>query len=555
MASKYVLVVGGVFSGTGKGISAASIALLMKMRGLKVQVTKFDPYLNLNAGTMSPGQHGECFLCNDGTETDLDLGHYERITGIEVSANNIYTGGSLYKEVLADEEKGKYLGQTVQMIPHLTNKIIERLEALGEGNDLVFAEIGGTVGDMESACFLEAARQFKQKNHNDVIVCLVSPILWVPTIGEYKTKPLQNSVKTLQSFGLQPDILLCRTPSEPELPIGILDKIANLTNVPRTAVFEAPDVKSIYQVPIEFWERNVDDLICDRFHFQRNGVKIKEYKNLVEKYVNADELPSVEIGIVGKYVNAEEAYVSLKEALYHAGLANKVRVRRRWINAEDFENQTFLKAKRLLDGLHGVIIPGGFDSRGVEGKIKAIRYCREGQVPILGICLGLQCMVIETARNLCGLMDANSVEFDPVTPFPVIHHVPGQAEETKKSGTMRLGAFSCEIQRDSLAWEVYKKRTISERHRHRYEVNGEYGAQLDAKGLAVSGVNPQHKHIEIMEMSKEQHPYFIGTQAHPEFKSRLGAPAPLFFSLVEAAVKKMDQQKNEERCKLSSRAI
>jgi CTP synthase len=309
--SKYVIVVGGVFSGTGKGITAASIALLMRKRGLKINLIKLDPYLNTSASCLRPLEHGETFVCGDGTETDLDLGHYERITGIEVSSQNIFTGGALYKELIQEEESGKYLGQTIQMTPHVTTKIIQQLNALGENCDIVFAEIGGTVGDMESACFLEAVRQFKQQRHNDVIIALVSPILWVPTIQEFKTKPLQNSVKTLQSFGIQPDMLLCRTPADPPLPENLLDKVANLTNVPRMAVFEAPDVKSIYQVPLEFLDRNADDLICDRFHFPRNGVNIRQYRNLVERYVHADELPSVEIGIVGKYVNTEEAYISL----------------------------------------------------------------------------------------------------------------------------------------------------------------------------------------------------------------------------------------------------
>lgn len=545
--SKYVIVVGGVFSGTGKGISAASAALLMKMRGLRVEIIKCDPYLNTSASCLRPLEHGETYVCDDGTETDLDLGHYYRISGIDISAKNILTGGTLYKELIEDEEAGRYLGQTVQMVPHATNKIIQKLRALGETCDIVFVEIGGTVGDMESACFLEAARQFKQQNHNDVMICLVSPILWVPTIQEFKTKPLQNSVKELQGFGLQPDILLCRTPADPPLPPRTLDKVANLTNVSRSAVFEAPDVSSIYQVPIEFWQRNLDDLICDRFHFQRNGVRIHKYKDLVEKYVNAHELPSVEIGIVGKYANADEAYISLKEALYHAGLANNVRVKRRWVNAEDLESCKDIRGvRKLLGGLDGVIVPGGFDSRGVEGKIRAIRYCREGGIPFLGICLGLQCAVIEFARNVCGIEDANSIEFDPSSSDPVIHFVEGQEAIRKKSGTMRLGSFSCEIQKESLAWELYKKRFVAERHRHRYEVNSAYIDCLAEKGLVASGKNPQTGLVEIMEMSKEFHPYFVGTQAHPEFRSRLGAPSPLFDGLIAAAVQKTREVPEEE---------
>lgn len=532
---KYIIVLGGVFSGTGKGISAASIALLMKMRGMKVQIAKFDPYLNLNAGTMSPGQHGECYLCNDGSETDLDLGHYERITGIEVGAQNIYTGGQLYKELLAEEERGRYLGQTVQMVPHVTGKIIERFEQLGEDQDIVFVEIGGTVGDMESAGFLEASRQFKQKYFEQVMVCLVSPILWVPTIGEFKTKPLQNSVKTLQSFGLQPDILLCRTPQYPKLPKGILDKVSAMTNVHRNAVFEAPDVSTIYQVPIEFWNRHLDDLIVDKLHLKRNGVRIHKYRDLVEKYVNADELPELHIGIVGKYDNCEEAYISLKEALYHSGLANEVRIVRHWISADDLESSDNLEP--YLGHLNGVIVPGGFDVRGAEGKIKAIRYCRENKIPFLGICLGLQCAVIEFARNVLNL-DCNSQEFQKDTPNPVVHYLEGQTD-AKKSGTMRLGSYSCEIEdKNSLAYDLYKKKQIHERHRHRLEVNGDYAKQMEDQGFRVTGkhISENGELIEIMELDRSYHPFFIGTQAHPEFRSRLGSPSPLFYGLIRAGM-------------------
>lgn len=541
--AKYIITTGGVISGTGKGISAASIGLLMKMRGHSVQTIKFDPYLNVNAGTMNPHQHGETFVCNDGSETDLDLGHYERISGIEVSAKNIYTSGTLYKEVLQEEEEGKYLGQTVQIIPHVTDKIQNRLLELGQTCDLVVAEIGGTVGDLESGPFLEAIRQFSHKYSQDVLLILVSPILWIPTIKEFKTKPLQNSVKTLQGFGLTPDILLCRV--DRNMQPSMLDKIAHLTNVPRECIFEAPDVQSIYQVPIEFYNRHIDDLIADKFHLKRNGCRIQKYRDLVEKYVNNADLPVINIGIAGKYSNGDEAYISLKEALYHSGVTNNVKVNIEWINAEDLENT---RPSKFFENLHGLIIPGGFDSRGVEGKINAIRYAREKKIPFLGICLGLQCAVIEFARNVLGKKLANSVEFNKeVAPEDkVVHFVEGQENIRKKCGTMRLGAFECELTKDSLALALYKKKTIHERHRHRYEVNDAFVEDFQKKGFIVSGRNPQTDLIEIMELSQDVHPFFIGTQAHPEFKSRLGQSSPLFDGLILAAIEK-DKKDNTKQ--------
>jgi len=534
MSSKYIMVVGGVISGTGKGISAASLGLLLKMRGSAVQVAKFDPYLNLNAGTMNPRQHGEVFLCNDGTETDLDLGHYERITGLEVSAKNIWTSGVMYKEILDDEEEGKYLGQTVQIIPHVTDKIQARLKMLGEGADIVIVEIGGTVGDLESGPYYEAIRQFKQKQPDDVLLVLVAPILWVPTIKEHKTKPLQNAVKAMQSHGLQTDMLLCRV--DGIVPDRTLDKVANLTNIPREAVFQAPDVSSIYQVPIEFYNRHIDDFVADRFHLRRNGVRIHKYRDLVEKYIHAEELPEIEIGIVGKYENCDEAYLSLKEAIYHAGVSNSARVKVRWISAEALESaKDFRGVWHHFNGLSGAIVPGGFDSRGVEGKIRAAGYCREKRIPYLGICLGLQCAVIEFARHI-GMENATSTEFDPKTNTPVIHFVPGQEAIRKKCGTMRLGAYDCIVEKDTLARTLYKKRLIFERHRHRYEVNDEYVEKYAENGFYVSGRHPDTNLIEIMELDQEGHPFFIGTQAHPEFRSRLGSPNPLFDGLIAAAM-------------------
>lgn len=530
--SKYLIVVGGVYSGTGKGIGAASIGLLLKMRGVQVQLIKCDPYLNLNAGTMNPRQHGEVFLCDDGSETDLDLGHYERLAGITMSGKNIYTSGAMYKELISEEESGNYLGETVQIVPHVTNKIQQKLRELGEANDIVIVEIGGTVGDFESGCFYESVRQFKQQRPDDVMVLLVAPVIWNATVKEFKTKPLQNAVRALQSSGLQPEALLCRTDHK-ALPDDILSKISRLTNVPREAVFDAPDVSTIYEVPIEFYDRHIDDLIADRFHFRRTGVRIHKYKELVERYTNGSSNPVVTIGIVGKYENSDEAYISLKEALTHAAVSNDVRVNIKWLFAEDLEGAKDMRSIwRHFDGVHGIIVPGGFDSRGVEGKINAIQYVREKNIPFLGICLGLQCAVIEFARNVMGKNDATSQEFSPDGTH-VIHYVEGQCDGLKKSGTMRLGAYDCSLVKDTVCRALYGKKLISERHRHRYEVNEMETKGFDQKGFVVSGRNPQSKLVEMMEL--QGHPYFVGTQSHPEFKSRLGEPAPLFDGLVKAA--------------------
>lgn len=524
--TKFVVITGGVISGCGKGVAAASMGLLTKLRGFKIQIVKFDPYLNINAGILRPSEHGECFLCDDGTETDLDLGHYSRIAGIDVSIDNICTSGTLYKELISEQEDGKWLGSTIQIVPHITNKIQDRLEKLGEDKDVVFVEIGGTVGDIESGHFYEAIRQFKQKKGDDVIIVMVAPILWVNTIKEFKTKPLQNSVKDLQRYGCQPDILLCRV--DREVPDNILDKISNLTNVPRQNIFDAPDVNSIYEVPIELYNRQVDDLIIDKFRLKRNACRINKYKELVQKEVGET---IIKVGIFCKY-DGSEAYMSLKEALHHAALNQEVKIDIQWINSERIETDVSILEELKIDA---AIVPGGFDSRGIEGKIKAIQYCRENSIPFLGICLGLQCAVIEFARNVCKIPDSNSVEFNKHTSNPVVHYVEGQENLTKKSGTMRLGAYDCELMKNSLAYEIYNKRLISERHRHRYEVNQKYEKILSDNGLIVSGKNPETNLIEIMEMDKSLHPFFIGTQAHPEFKSKLMEPAPLFKSLISAA--------------------
>ena len=538
--AKYIIVSGGVISGTGKGVSAASLGLLLRLRGHTVTIIKFDHYLNVNAGILAPREHGECFLCDDGTETDLDLGHYERICGITVSKANIATNGTLHKELIDEQEKGKYLGQTVQIQPHLTDKIQQRLLDLGKTHDIVIAEIGGTVGDSESFAFFEAMRQFKWRDEgkykDDVLIVMVAPVLWVNTIKEFKTKPLQNAVKELQRHGLQPNVLFCR--ADKPLPEKLLDKVAMLTNVPRLQVFEAPDVSTIYQVPIGFYERQVDDCFVDLLRMNRSRCNITKYREVVEKYVN-NHLPQIDIGIFGKY-DGDEAYMSLKEALTHAGIANDVKVVPRWIKAEDLEKYKDARGlHKHFEGLHGIIVPGGFDTRGIEGKIKAIQYVRERKIPFLGICLGLQCAVIEFARNACGLEEASSLEFNKETPHPVIHFVEGQEDLQVKSGTMRLGSYDCELVKDSLAFDLYGNKLIKERHRHRYEVNPKYVEQYEGKGFKVSGRNPETGLVELMELDRSIHPYFIGTQAHPEFKSRLTAAAPLFQGLIAAAAQRI----------------
>ncbi len=532
---KYIVVTGGVVSGCGKGISAASIGLLLQMRGERVQIIKFDPYLNVSASTLSPYQHGECWVCEDGSETDLDLGHYERISGVAVGSKNICTSGTLFSSVFEEERNGKYLGETIQIHPHITNKIQDIMVDLGKDADIVICEIGGTVGDFESGHFMMAMQQIKQRLGNDhVLIINVAPVLWLNTIGEFKTKPLQKSVIELQRFGLQPDLLLCRV--DRPVPEKLLSKISELTGISRESVFDAPDVSSVYEVPISFYNRHIDDLIADKFHLRRTGVRIHKYRDLVEKYISAKDMPEMTVGIIGKYTDCSDAYISLKEAIYHAAVSNNTRAKIRWIEASRLEECHSLRGMaKYFEEVDCVIVPGGFDNRGIEGKIKAIQYARERKVPFLGICLGLQCAVIEFARNVCDMPNATSQEFSKNGEH-VVHYIEGQEGMQKKSGTLRLGAYDCDLVKDSLAFEIYHKRSISERHRHRYEVNSQYLELFAKKGWNVTGTNPQTNLVEIMELDRNVHPFFIGTQAHPEFKSRLGYAAPLFHSLISAAM-------------------
>lgn len=520
---KYIFYVGGCYSAVGKGLASASTCFLMKQRGCSVQYIKFDPYLNSTSNSLSPIEHGESWLCDDGTVTDLDLGHVSRIAGIDLCKDNICTSGRLYKELLDNQDK--YLGSSLQVIPHLTNAIIEKVEKLGKTSDLVVIEVGGTVSDIESDPYFEAMRQFKQKHSDNCLVAMVAPILWVPTIKEYKTKPLQNAVRSLQQFGLHVDLLFCRSQFNP--PKEVINKICNLTNIPHESIIIANDVSTIYQVPINFYEQHLDDIIADKLRLKRTACRIHKYRDLVNKSMEA--ISQVNIGVVGKYANPDEAYLSLKEALYHAGAANNVKVNITWIDAEQIEKVEHYSFK----GLNGIICPGGFDKRGIIGKLTAIKYARKNKIPFLGICLGLQCAVIEFARNVCKLDNANSLEFDEKTPYSVIHFVPGQENVKQKADTMRLGAYDCELKKDSLAYELYGKKIISERHRHRYEVNPEYIPILEKNGLKISGINPKSGLVEMVELPS--HPYYIATQSHPEFKSRLTEPSPLFVGLVAAA--------------------
>lgn len=532
--AKIIVTIGCTFSGIGKGIASASLGFLLSLRGYKVTSLKFDPYLNINSGDLSPNEHGEVYVLPDRTECDQDMGHTYRFIGCHLDQNNITTSGRLYKELLEEVENGKFLGSTVQIIPDFTNKIIDKINFLTKESNFVMVEIGGTVSNIETAPFLEAIRQLKQNKHNDVLIILVAPILWLSSIKEYKTKPLQTGVKELQSFGIYPEILLCR--SEKEVPSQILDKVAGLTNVPRDAIFDCPNT-DIYRVPIEFYNRNIDSLIVDKFSLKRNSCGIHKYKDLVEKYLDSD-LPEVNIGIISKYHNYEESYTSLKESLYHAGVANNVRVKIDWISAEDIEKGNI----ELLKDLHGMIIPGGFDKRGSEGKIIAITYAREHKIPMLGICLGLQLAVIDIARSLLGIKEATSEEFYPESEYKFVHFIPGQENIKKKCGTMRLGDYACELDKNSISYSLYKKKTIHITHRHRYEINEKYIKDLEKVGFKVVGRNPESHLVEIMEL--ENHPFFIGTQGHIEFKSRLVAPAPLFVGLVTAAIRNKNESPN-----------
>lgn len=528
--TKYIFVTGGVVSGLGKGITAASLGRLLKNRGLKVTIQKFDPYINVDPGTMSPYQHGEVFVTDDGAETDLDLGHYERFIDINLTKNSNVTTGKIYSSVISKERRGEYLGGTVQVIPHITNEIKERVFRAGKEaqSDVVITEIGGTVGDIESLPFLEAIRQIKSDIGRDNVMYIhVTLIPYIKASGEMKTKPTQHSVKELRSIGIQPHVVVCRT--EQELSLDLKRKLALFCDIDPGAVIECRDAETLYEVPLMLRDQGLDDIVVK--HLGLGGSKeadMREWTMLVERVKQPKE--KSEVAIVGKYVELHDAYLSIVESLEHAGIANNTDVKIRWINAEEVTSDN---ADELLSGVHGILVPGGFGDRGIEGKVSAIKYARERKIPFFGICLGMQVAVVEFARSIAGLKDANSSEINPSTSYPVIDLLPEQKDVEDLGGTMRLGLYPCKIVEGSLAMQAYQDELVYERHRHRYEFNNEYREILEQHGLRITGTSPDGRLVEMIEVP--DHPWFLAVQFHPEFTSRPNRPQPLFRDFVKAA--------------------
>ncbi len=526
--TKYIFVTGGVVSSLGKGIAAASLGRILKERGLRVTLQKFDPYINVDPGTMSPFQHGEVYVTDDGAETDLDLGHYERFIDESLSQANNVTTGRIYSEVIAKERKGEYLGSTVQVIPHITDEIKRRLRLLADDNDVVITEIGGTVGDIEGLPFLEAIRQFRQdEGRENAIFIHLTLIPYIAAVGELKTKPTQHSVRELMQIGIQPDILICR--SEHPLDDSIKKKIARFTNVPLRGVIEARDVSTIYEVPLELRRQKLDDVVLDLLGIEAPPTDLEEWTTIVERVTNPTA-GTVRIAVVGKYTELVDAYKSVQQGLIHGGIANDVKVEIEWLSAERFAAGEMPH----LEGFDGLLIPGGFGERGIEGMLVAIEWARENGLPFFGICLGLQCAIIEFARNVCELANAQSVEFADDSVDPVICLMDSQLNLTTKGGTMRLGQYPARLRPDSRVEQIYGRAEINERHRHRYEVNNKYRDLLEEKGLIMSGTSPDENLVEMIELPG--HPWFVGCQFHPELKSRPTRPHPLFASFIEAAV-------------------
>jgi CTP synthase len=539
MSAKYIFVTGGVVSSLGKGLAAASIGALMESRGLKVNLMKFDPYLNVDPGTMSPFQHGEVFVTDDGAETDLDLGHYERFTHARLSRDNNWTTGRIYEQIIAKERRGDYLGKTVQVIPHVTNEIKAAMKKVAQEVDVVIVEIGGTVGDIESLPFIEAIRQMRQElGREHTMFVHVTLVPYIAAASELKTKPTQHSVKELLSAGIQPDILLCRT--DRFLSKDIKGKIALFCNVAEEAVITAKDVASVYEVPLVFARENVDTLCLKYLHITAGERNLAAWEELVHRVYNP--LDEVKIGIVGKYVEYEDSYKSLKEALVHGALAHNLKLNLSWIEAEGLETGD-ASYEAQLEGYDGILVPGGFGKRGIEGMLQAIRYAREKKVPYFGICLGMQTACVEFARNVVGLEGANSSEFDPATPHRVIYKLRELRGVEELGGTMRLGAWTCKIEPDTLAYRIYGKQEISERHRHRYEFNREYEEPMTAAGMKISGSTPDGTYVEMVELP--DHPYFIGCQFHPEFKSKPLEPHPMFQAFVGASYEHGKQRRSQ----------
>ncbi len=530
---KYIFVTGGVVSSVGKGITTASMGRLLVNRGFKVTPLKIDPYINVDAGTMNPYQHGEVFVTDDGAETDLDLGHYERFIGSSLTRASNFTTGSVYGAVIAKERRGDYLGNTVQLIPHITNEIKERIYKLAEdsGADVMITEIGGTIGDFETPPFTEAIRQVRlDVGRENTLYVHVSLIAYVGPWGETKTKPTQHSVKALMELGIQPDILICR--SREALMPEHKAKISLFCSVPQEAVIEARDTDEIYEIPLTFEKQGLGNLLVDRLNLPDNPPDIAQWSEVIQKLKNPGH--KVRVAMVGKYTEHGDAYISITDALKHGGVANDAAVELKWVESDDLQEAS--DAKHYLQGVDGVVVPGGFGYRGIEGKISAARFAREKKVPYLGLCLGMQCATIEFARNVLHLEGANSTEFDPDTPHPVICLLPEQKAVEDMGGTMRLGAYPCKLDPDSLAYKEYGSLTISERHRHRFEFNNEYRDAFVSHGFRLSGLSPDDRLVEMIEL--EDHPWFIASQFHPEFKSKLLQPHPLFCGFIRAALRK-----------------
>jgi CTP synthase len=540
MPAKYIFVTGGVVSSLGKGLAAASIGCLLESRGLKVNLMKFDPYLNVDPGTMSPFQHGEVFVTDDGAETDLDLGHYERFTHAKLSRDNNWTTGRLYEQIIAKERRGDYLGKTVQVIPHVTNEIKAAMKKVAQDVDVAIVEIGGTVGDIESLPFMEAIRQMRQElGREDTLFVHVTLVPFIAAAQELKTKPTQHSVKELLSIGIQPDILLCRT--DRFLAKDLKSKIALFCNVQEEAVITAKDVASVYEVPVVFANEGVDTLVLKYLRMEAKDRDLSKWEDIVHRVYNPKD--TVTIGIVGKYVEYEDSYKSLKEALVHGALAHNLKLQVNWIEAEGLETGGASNDAQL-EGYDGILVPGGFGKRGIEGMLIAIRYARENNVPYFGICLGMQTACVEFARNVVGLAEANSSEFDPATPHRVIYKLRELRGVEELGGTMRLGAWTCKIEPDTLAHKIYGKLEISERHRHRYEFNREYEEPMVAAGLRISGSTPDGTYVEMIELP--DHSHFVGCQFHPEFKSKPLEPHPLFSTFIAAAYKHGSKRRVEK---------
>ena len=534
--TKYIFVTGGVVSSLGKGITAASLGRLLKSRGYRVTIQKFDPYINIDPGTMSPYQHGEVFVTDDGAETDLDLGHYERFIDINLSKNSNTTTGKIYQSVINKERRGDYLGGTVQVIPHITNEIKERVFRVGQQDnaDFVITEIGGTVGDIESLPFLEAIRQVKKDvGKNDVLYIHVTLVPYISAAGELKTKPTQHSVKELRSIGISPDIIVCR--SEKPISKEMREKMAMFCDVDPDAVIQNLTARSIYEVPMLMEEQGLDTIVLRKLEMEDKPKDMQGWHDMVARILKKYD-KKVTIAVVGKYVALQDAYISITESLRHAAVANEAELDIHWVNAEEIEADDTDMAK-VMAGVDGILVPGGFGNRGIEGKIKAIQYAREHKIPFFGICLGMQCAVIEFARHVCGMADANSSEFNPNSAHPVIDLMPEQIDVEDLGGTMRLGLYPCKVYPDTLTSKAYNAELIYERHRHRYEFNNAFREEIVGKGLVLGGTLPNGRLVEIVELPESEHPWFLGAQFHPEFKSRPTNPHPLFREFVGAAVK------------------